>query len=284
MLAAHVRAYEVIRRLQPDAVVGTSTYSFWSYDVDRLLVDVLASRSHGVGRHETADWFDERRTRFHRDVMAGLPAAATMVDRAIHRSLAAFLRAPGALATALDAVYDSPHERCLDVTQINYYAPQLSKYLCRPGRTTAGARRWRPDPKHWEQVPAPEHFANYLRANHEPGHEIWILENGMCNPVIDGRVHARADGLDRSTYYRRHLAAIVDAVASGVEVTSYFTWALFDNYQWGEYESCFGLYAVRRDADEVKYLDLDALGHDAAGALRTLIDGLRANDPAVLTT
>jgi beta-glucosidase len=282
MLAAHIRAYEIIHRIQPEAQVGTSTYAFWSYDVDRLLIDVLAARSHGVEHRDTNEWFGERRRAFHRDVTIGLPPAAALLDRAIHRSLQEFLRAPRALSSSLAAAYDSPHERCLDVTQVNYYAPQLSKYLCMPGRVTAGARRWRPDPKHWEQVPAPEHFANYLKACHEPGHEIWILENGMCNPVVDGRSHARPDRLDRAAYYQDHLGAIVAAVDAGVEVTSYFTWALFDNYQWGEYESCFGLYAVRRDGDEVKYLDLDAMGHDAAGSLRTLIDSLRAGDRTAL--
>jgi len=276
MLAAHVRAYEVIHRLQPEAVVGTSTYSFWSYDVDRLLIDVLVGRSHGVSHDELIDWLDDRRRVFHTTVMQGLPFAASLADRAIHRSLEALLRAPRAMRASAAAVYDSPFDRCLDVTQVNYYAPQLSKYLCAPGRVAAGARQWRPDPKHWEQVPAPEHFADYLRANHEPGHEIWILENGMCNPVVDGRSYDRPDGLDRPTYLSQHLAAILDAIAGGVEVTAYFTWALFDNYQWGEYGSSFGLYAVRRDADEVKYLDLDAMGNDSAGAMRDLIAGLRA--------
>ena len=53
--------------------------------------------------------------------------------------------------------------------------------------------------------------------------------------------------------------------------------------QWGEFESCFGLYAVRREDDEVKYLDLDALGHDAAGALRTLITSLRSGDRTLVS-
>jgi beta-glucosidase/6-phospho-beta-glucosidase/beta-galactosidase len=179
-------------------------------------------------------------------------------------------------------VYTSPHDRCFDVTQVNYYTPRLSRYGRVPGRHAGGRRRWAPDQQHWEQRPAPEHLGTYLRACEEADTDIWILENGLCNPVVDGTAHPRPDGWDRPTYLKAHLAAVVDAIDAGARVTSYYNWALFDNYQWGEYESCFGLYGVNRDSG-CKFLDTDSMGHDSAAALRTIIDGLRAGDRSVLT-
>jgi hypothetical protein len=54
-----------------------------------------------------------------------------------------------------------------------------------------------------------------------------------------------------------------------------------DNYEWGSYEPRFGIYGVDRDRG-VRVLDTDALGHDAAGAYRRIIAGLRAGDRSVL--
>ncbi len=282
MLTAHVLAYEVIHRIQPDAQVGTSTYSFWSYDADRILVDVLRGRSCGASRTDLPRWIDQRRRRYHDQILADVAGGERWRDTAVNVGLQHYLRLDRALPRTISAVYHSPHERCTDVTQVNYYDPRLSRYPRRPGRRAAGLRLWGPDPRHWEQTPSPQHLATYLAANDDgQGEEIWILENGMCNPVIDGEVHGRPDGWDRPSYLKAHLAAVVDAIDAGVNVTSYFNWALFDNYQWGEFESRFGLYGVKRDSG-CKFLDVDAMGHDSAGAYRTLTDGLRRGDRSVL--
>ena len=281
MLAAHVAAYEVIHRHQPHARVGTSTYAFWSYDVDRILLDVLAARAAGVTRTQVPAWLAQRRRAHHRTALEHLGAGQTWADHAVHRALRTYFALDRHLPRTLDAVYASPHVRTYDVVQVNFYDPRLSRYLRLPGRRTAGHRHWGPDPEHWEQVPGPEHLAGYLRAAAVDDDEVWILENGLCNPVVDGVSHRRPDGMDRPTYLRQHLAAVVDAIDAGVDVTGYYAWALFDNYQWGEYVSRFGLRTVEREHG-VKFGDLDALGDDSVGAYRTLADGLRAGDRSVL--
>ena len=45
MLAAHVRAYDVIHALRPDAVVTTNNFCMSVYEYDRMLLDVLLSRA-----------------------------------------------------------------------------------------------------------------------------------------------------------------------------------------------------------------------------------------------
>lgn len=282
LLTAHVLAYEEIHRHQDDALVGTSTYAFWPYDVDRVLVDVLAARAHGARRPQVSEWLGGRRRAFHQQVLAWCPPAYRAYQHGIARGMRTLLAPERRLPRTLEAVYASPHERCLDVNQVNYYDPNLANYLCAPGRRTArGTRHWGPDPEHWEQKPGPEHFATYLAASVVEGTETWILENGLCSPDFPASAPMRPDGYDRPRYLGEHLRAVVDAVDHGVPVTGYFTWGLFDNYQWGEYESCFGLYAVKR-GEECKYLDHDSMGIDSAGAYRRLADGLRAGDRSVL--
>ncbi|MEZ5134542.1 MAG: family 1 glycosylhydrolase [Acidimicrobiales bacterium] len=204
MLAAHVAAYEVIHRHQPHARVGTSTYAFWSYDVDRILLDVLAARAAGVTRTQVPAWLTQRRRAHHRTALEHLGAGQTWADHAVHRALRTYFALDRHLPRTLDAVYASPHERTYDVVQVNFYDPRLSRYLRLPGRRTAGHRHWGPDPEHWEQVPGPEHLAGYLRAAAVDDDEVWILENGLCNPVVDGVSHRRPDGMDRPTYLRQH--------------------------------------------------------------------------------
>ena len=61
MLAAHVRAYDVIHAQRPDAVVTTNNFCMTVYEYDRMLLDVLLSRSMGIDRPDLDGWIDERR-------------------------------------------------------------------------------------------------------------------------------------------------------------------------------------------------------------------------------
>jgi beta-glucosidase len=113
---------------------------------------------------------------------------------------------------------------------------------------------------------------------------LWVVENGMCNRVRDGRSLPRLDGWDRPRYLREHLAAVMAAIDDGVPVAGYWHWSLVDNYEWGSYEPRFGLFGVDRHRGErgARWLQTDALGDDAAGAYRDIIAGLRAGDRSVL--
>ncbi|MBI2703870.1 MAG: glycoside hydrolase family 1 protein [Actinobacteria bacterium] len=275
MLAGHVLAYEVIHRHQPDAMVGTSTYAFWSYDADRLPIDLLLSRSAGVRRGDVHDWLSDRRIAYHRAVLEGVSPMGRLVESAIHHGVQSFLHRNRAWAGALDAVFTSTCERPLDVVQLNYYDPRLSNYLRMPGRDRCGARRWGPDPKHWEQRPSPEHLLAYLRANDDPRLPIWILESGLCNPVTGGVAHERPDGWTRPRYLREHLGVLQQALDAGIDIRAYFHWSLFDSYQWGEYESCFGLHGVKREGGTCKFLETDSMGANSGAAYGQLIATLR---------
>ena len=277
MLTAHVLAYEAIKARQPQAVVSTNTYPFSIYELDRLLVDVLLSRSHGVGRYDLRPWLGERRAEHHAQV---LPSPSRL-EWFLRKRVNSAVPMEQALPRAVAAVYDSPCERALDLTQIDYYDPVVSHHLRLPGHRTAGGRNWTPARMLWDDPPDPPGLGRACRLNHEPGLDLWVAENGLCNRVRNGRSYPRVDGWGRERYLKASLSALLDAVDAGVPVGAYFHWTLADNYEWGSYQPRFGLYAVDRDRG-ARWSSADAMGGDAAGAYRRIADGLRSGDRSVL--
>ncbi|HXR56418.1 MAG TPA: GH1 family beta-glucosidase [Casimicrobiaceae bacterium] len=74
---------------------------------------------------------------------------------------------------------------------------------------------------------------------------IYVTENGAAffdPPVVEG--DRLADPL-RVDYYRKHLRAMHDARAAGVDVRGYFAWSLLDNFEWSlGYSKRFGIVHV----------------------------------------
>jgi beta-glucosidase len=286
LLTAHVRAYEVLHRLQPDATVTTNNTSVSVYELDRLLIDLLLARSAGVDRHDVGPYLDERRSSWY-----GALDAPDPVERALRR-LAPRLtsprdRNPGQLgdnfARVLAAVWASPHARTLDVVGIDYYDPVVSHHLRLPGARTAGGHSWEPSRQLWDDLVNPAGFARYCRANAVPGLDVWMVENGLCNRVRRGRSYPRVDGWDRPRYLRANLSSLVDTLDAGVPLGAYYHWTLADNYEWGSYEPRFGIHGVDRERGG-RVLATDAMGADAAGTYRELISALRAGDRSVFVT
>ena len=296
LLTAHVLGYEAIHRVSEDAVVTTNNSCSSVYPFDRMLTDLLLARSAGVEPGEIDTWIGERGAQHD-----SLFPANGVRERLVRRITAA--RAPygpaairdGGLAPggrtrsprrALDAVYGSAHECTLDALGLDYYDPVVARHFRLPGHRTAGGRSPQPSRELWDDPPDPGGLARWLGVQHAlaPGIPLWVVENGLCNRVRDGRSFARLDGWDRPRYLRENIAAVVEAIDSGVPVDGYWHWSLVDNYEWGSYEPRFGLHGVDRDRGEhgMRWLETDAMGDDAAGAYRRIIAGLRAGDRSVL--
>ena len=301
LLTAHVHGYDAIHRGRPDAVVTTNNSSMSAYAFDRMLTDVLLARSAGTERSDVGSWLEER----SREHDALLPPSG-LTERLVRRLGAATApyrsQASGATGPrrreglvhrrhpvprrAVDAVYDSPHDRTLDALGLDWYDPTVSRHFRLPGHRTAGGRNASPTRQLWDDVPDPAALTSWLRSQRDlaPGLPLWVVENGLCNRVRDGRSLPRLDGWDRPRYLREHLAAVISAVDEGVPVTGYWHWSLVDNYEWGSYEPRFGLFGVDRDrgGHEARWMATDALGDDSAGTYRDIIAGLRAGDRSVL--
>jgi beta-glucosidase len=76
------------------------------------------------------------------------------------------------------------------------------------------------------------------------GIPIIVTENGTaCDDYLDPR--GRVVDRDRINYLSVHVAALLDALASGVDVQGYLVWSLMDNFEWAHgYSKRFGLVYV----------------------------------------
>jgi len=294
LLAAHVAGYEVIHRARPDALVTTNNSCSSVYEFDRMLTDLLLARGEGVEPHELDEWIAERRAAHNRSLAA--PGGVERLLRRISASGSPYgrrgsLPSPGRWwacrdgglpRTVVDALYSGPHPRPLDVLGLDFYDPAVGRHFRLPGHRTAGGRTAQPTRELWDDVPDPSGLTRWLEAQHAlaPGLPLWVVENGMCNRVSNGRSFPRDDGWDRGRYVRDNIAAVAAARDAGVPVAGYWHWSLVDNYEWGSYEPRFGLYGVDRTRGDhgVRWLETDSLGHDAAGAYRDAISGFRSGD------
>jgi beta-glucosidase len=149
----------------------------------------------------------------------------------------------------LDAVHDGDLElisRPIDFLGVNYYsrdvvgaAPangplELARATPRGPTTGMG----------WEVAPDSFH-ALLVRLKREYGDvPISITENGAAydDPVP---ANGLVEDPERLEYLRGHLDAVRRAVADGVDVRSYFTWSLLDNFEWEHgYDKRFGIVYV----------------------------------------
>ncbi|MDP8991716.1 MAG: family 1 glycosylhydrolase [Actinomycetota bacterium] len=189
MLAAHVLAYETLKARQPHGVVAASTSPLSVYELDRLVVDVLLSRSHGISRHELRPWLLDRRSRYEQ----GCPRPRA-VERLLRRRVAAAVPLERALARAVAAVHESPCEQALDVVALHYAEP------VRPG-----------DERLMEDTAA---LARSSEVSRETGLEVWIADHST-------RAAVEAPGARRLS--DEAVGTVVAARRAGVPVSGYFT-------------------------------------------------------------
>jgi beta-glucosidase/6-phospho-beta-glucosidase/beta-galactosidase len=284
LLAAHVLAYQAIHLARPDAVVTTNNACVSVYDFDRLLTDTLMARSLGVARPELDDWIDERRAEHNSRLPGDSPGERAFRGVAVASPLG--LVSDGGGRRAVEAVYASPFERTLDVVGLDYYDPMVARHLRAPGHRTAGGRGWLPTRELWDDVPDPAGLTRWLGVQEQatPETPLWVVENGLCNRVRNGRSFPRLDGWSRSRYLKENIGAVVAAIDRGVPVSGYWHWSLVDNYEWGSYQPRFGLYGVDRHRGPrgFRWLETDSLGEDSGETYRRIIAGLRAGDRSVL--
>jgi beta-glucosidase/6-phospho-beta-glucosidase/beta-galactosidase len=281
LTAAHVLATDSIHERQPAARVATNNYCLSIYELDRMPTDLLVARDRGIERPALAAWLADRRAEhYRRTPILGAPA---------HRALERVLRTvahrafplQAAFPVTTDLLYATARSCLVDVAQLDYYVSATAEHFTRPGRKTAGGRNWLPARPLWEDRPHPAGLTAACEGATDLGRDVWVVENGLCNRVVDGRAFPRHDGWTRDRYLRENLAAVLAAVELGVPVTGYWHWTLADNYEWGSYEPRFGLYGVDRERG-IEILPHDSMGIDAAAAYRSLIAAMRSGDRSAL--
>ena len=211
MLRAHVRAYHIIHRERPDAMVS------------------IAKHALALSPNDPDSWRDRLSVKVRHYLFNHL-----FVD-ALHTG---WLRVPGMFWERL------PAGRTLDFIGVNYYTRDFVRNtgFDLPGLAGASAQGgWRQhigklNDLGWEVYP--EGLAQFLREYSRYKLPILITENG---------VPAREDD-DRWVFLYMHLWQVARAIADGVDVIGYLHWSLLDNYEWADgYRARFGLIEVDFD-------------------------------------
>lgn len=101
---------------------------------------------------------------------------------------------------------------------------------------------------------------DYQRRFRKP---IVIAENGIGT----FQNQPRADGWKRSDHIVQHVYHMQRAMQDGAQVIGYYHWSITDNYEWGDFDSRFGLYRVEALTDS----QLTRIPTDGVEAYRQVI-------------
>lgn len=245
LIRAHVRAYEAIRSVHPDAQVGFAhamMFAKTTYEhTDDLVNDQDAARNQ-------FDYFYN----WH------------MLNAVINGSLDVNIsRRPneqniveGSDFQTWAGLADQPWRSHCDFVGLNYYRsvyvfgyePPAAAFMPYTGgrfhNNLASSQQVHQllNPMGWEISPAG--FGTMLREIHGryAGIPVLVTENGL----------PQAEDSTRGAFIAGHLTELLSAVASGVKVVGYMYWTLVDNWEWHEGywpNARFGLFTVDRAQD-----------------------------------
>jgi hypothetical protein len=123
-----------------------------------------------------------------------------------------------------------------------------------------------------------DHAPVYPRGLYQVLKQASIMFPDLPVVVVENGCVESADGVDRATYLRLHLAELERAARDGVNLGAYVWWSITSNREWGRPSDAatdFGLYRVDLDRDP----ELRRVATPAAGAYRELIARTRRGEP-----
>ncbi|HKJ27906.1 MAG TPA: GH1 family beta-glucosidase [Anaerolineales bacterium] len=224
LLLSHGKAVPVIRQNVPDAEVGIV-----------LNLSPYYPASPSVADRKKTTWFDGNLNRWYLDPLVGRGYPQDMVDS--YGVPMEFVK-PG----DLDAIAVPT-----DFLGVNYYtrtivrSDEISEAENEPRTVFRGDEitemNWEVFPKGLYQVLGRLHFDYEFPA-------IYITENGAAFPDQVGP-DGQVDDPARLSFIKRHLQMCRRAIQIGVPLKGYFTWSLFDNFEWAfGYRPHFGIVHV----------------------------------------
>jgi len=235
VLHAHARAYDRIHGINPDAMVSANMFQFqynpFARSAKSLSASADALSENTVQQLAEADWFME---------------ALEEGKFAYEPHLKAFFR-PEHFKGGVQSM-NAPFFSLLgrfDYVAFDYY------YRFTKLSQIANAHDT------WRMPIYPEGLynvlINYQRRFRKP---ILIAENGLGTFNDD----PREDGWKRPDHIVKHAEQMQRAIADGANVIGYYHWSITDNYEWGSYDSRFGLYRVEALTDpELKRIPTDGV-------------------------
>ncbi|MFW6067771.1 MAG: family 1 glycosylhydrolase [Myxococcota bacterium] len=284
MLAAHVRAYDAIHDAHEESGWGTPRVAFTTfacslYDLDRALFDLVRARVAAVERKRLRRHFARRRGAFHarfaelarRRWGRGHPQ---VLFHRLSRSATRRLFDPRRLLRTIDAVYESPRRRKLDVVGLDVHDPfvvgALHFRFPTPERIAAGEPVVHPP--RWEWRHDPHELGEVLRAHAEDSGAIplVVFHGGPAHRQrTGGRPEPRPDGLTRDLHLRRTFRELRRIRSEELPLSAFLYRTLVDDYDWGTHQVRTGLYA--REPETGALLSTDGLGVDGGRTYAALV-------------
>ncbi len=300
LLAAHVRAYNVIHDLYAAAGWATpqvtlNTYCSDLYWSEKVIWDLLSLRQQDIKIHELQDFAYANAKQFEAELRkADLPFQHNLPYRCgqLARRLSNWLGKRNFdgkhLHDYLAVLTASPRDRVFDYLAIDYYDPFLAHIFRLPHFAdfefkTKDFRGWIMSgitSKWWDWRSLPEglhYFCQYYSREFGPlvGQThcpILIAENGMAlrRKPDNSIATQRSDSMLRSEFLKAHVQQVQRLVQEGIPMLGYLHWSMTDNYEWGSYTPRFGLFSIDFQHTRDR-LPLDHLGDRPSATYAQLI-------------
>ena len=142
-----------------------------------------------------------------------------------------------------------------DYLGLNYYNTDVVSYdpfggLNKARLTPFSAPGWGRTQMNWGIDPdGIKRELIYVKENYGSP-KMYITENGCAMPDLPDEKGFVSDW-DRINYLRAHIHKVHEAIEAGVDVRGYFTWSIFDNFEWERgYGPRFGLVRVNYETME----------------------------------
>lgn len=207
---AHTRAVHELKARHPARPVSMAVASAPAYELDRLVVDVLVARHHGVGRSHLHDWLRRRRDGFV-DYSGEGGARDRLIRRWAHRALPLDQAVPRTIAAAYGG-----DGRLLDAVQVTVGGLDIARRGRGASSPDHGRRRWPAT----EQAAAPGRWAATCEAHVQPGLGLWATD-----ALLGRAAQGTNDGEGRPGLAAALAAGageVVRLLESGTPLTGYF--------------------------------------------------------------
>lgn len=279
VLSAHVRAYDGIKDLYEqrgwdDPRVGFGTASTSTYELDKILLDVVRLREWGVDRADLAATIDERRAAWDSGLSGLARRQLTDEQYAFYLKNTQVQRSyldPAKMTKTLDALYASPRPRKIDYISANVYEPFGA---ARAVGSEGVERHW------WDNAVDGDIYRTMILAYNEgnTGLPIYMGENSIAyEQPRAGRAVPRPDGWTRERYLKTYLMEMIRCMGEGVPIRGYLYWSLVDDFEWNAgFPPRLGLYNYDYVSNEIGIRD--GLGEPAGEIYADLIAALRSGD------
>ena len=287
-LIAHVDAYRTIHSIYknekwPTPQVTTNGWCSMAYETEMVAYDLFLAKTNGIKKSGIHSYIEGRRQCFNKSLFSidlyrdhqKIRRLVEYISTHLFRRLFKLEK----MERLIDVIYEgSEDERLLDVITFDYYDPYFGDMFDLGGFPPL---KFRTFPWQWRTAACA--FYDFLKIYADAAGDlpIAIVENGLGYRSRTRRGWARPDGAKRDIVLQAHLQQLIRGLADGINITGYFYWTLYDNYEWGSFEPRFGLLGIDYK-NNLERMPHDIIGNNAVGAYKDIISAFQSHDKNAL--